>query len=70
MAVNTTGNKDLDLFKQVICLDAMRFSKEVLKKWKIRIKYLLVPHLMKLLRNPKKFLKKIKFLNLVLRKVL
>ena len=33
MAVNTTGNKDLDSIQtSELCLDAMRFSKEVLKK--------------------------------------
>ena len=77
MAVNTTGHKDLDSIQtSELCLDAMRFSKEVLKKMEYSyLKSLLVPHLMKLLRNPKKYLKKIKFLNLVpaekiLRKVL
>ena len=33
MAVNTTGNKNLDSIQtSELCLDAMRFSKEVLKK--------------------------------------
>ena len=33
MAVNTTGNKNLDSIQtNELCLDAMRFSKEVLKK--------------------------------------
>ena len=33
MAVNTTGHKDLDSIQtSELCLDAMRFSKEVLKK--------------------------------------
>ena len=33
MAVNTTGNKNLDSIQtSELCLDAMRFSKELLKK--------------------------------------
>ena len=33
MAVNTTGNKNLNSIQtSELCLDAMRFSKEVLKK--------------------------------------
>ena len=42
MAVNTTGNKNLDSIQtSELCLDAMRFSKEVLKKMEyLFLKYL------------------------------
>ena len=42
MAVNTTGNKNLDSIQtNELCLDAMRFSKELLKKkWDICIQNL------------------------------
>ena len=67
MAVNTTGNKNLDsIYTSELCMEAMNFSKKILNNHgKFVSKIFMGSTFNEIAQKQKKYLKKAKFLNLL-----